>query len=84
MSTIADRSDRRPGAGVEENPAVAEIRDRRTPELDEVRRLLFPSLPPEDGWTRIERALERAKDERRLDAIDALARRVRPRPGAEP
>ena len=45
----------------------------RTPELDQVRRLLFPTLPPEEGWARIEGALAGAKDEERLDAIEELA-----------
>jgi hypothetical protein len=45
----------------------------RTPELDQVRRLLFPSLPPEEGWARIEAALARAKDEERVEAIEDLA-----------
>jgi hypothetical protein len=47
--------------------------ERRTPELDQVRRLLFPELPPEEGWARIEGALEGAKDEGRIDAIEELA-----------
>ena len=47
--------------------------DPRTPELDQVRRLLFPSLPPEEGWARIERALAGAKDENRIEAIEELA-----------
>jgi hypothetical protein len=47
--------------------------ERRTPELDQVRRLLFPTLPAEEGWARIEGALEGAKDEERLDAIEDLA-----------
>ena len=51
---------------------------RRTAELDQVRRLLFPSLPPDDGWARIDRALSAARDAKRLDAIEDLAeRRVR-------
>ena len=45
----------------------------RTPELDQVRRLLFPTLPPEEGWARIEGAIAGAKDEERLDAIEDLA-----------
>ena len=46
---------------------------QRTPELDRVRRLLFPTLPPEEGWSRIEGALAGAKDEERIDAIEELA-----------
>ncbi|HEY2777885.1 MAG TPA: hypothetical protein VGI77_08260 [Gaiellaceae bacterium] len=49
--------------------------DGRTPELDQVRRLLFPTLPPEEGWSRIEGALAGAKDEERLEAIEELAGR---------
>jgi len=47
--------------------------ERRTPELDQVRRLLFPTLPPEEGWARIESALAGAKDDERIDAIESLA-----------
>jgi hypothetical protein len=47
--------------------------EERSPELDQVRRLLFPSLPPEEGWARIEAALRDAKDDERLDAIESLA-----------
>ena len=47
--------------------------ERHSPELDQVRRLLFPSLPPEEGWARIETALAGAKDEERIDAIENLA-----------
>jgi len=52
---------------------VPENPQGRTPELDQVRRLLFPTLPPEEGWARIEGALAGAKDEERLDAIEELA-----------
>ena len=48
---------------------------RRTPELDQVRRLLFPTLSPEEGWARIEGALAGAKDDERADAIEELAGR---------
>ena len=54
---------------------MAETPPRRTPELDQVRRLLFPALPPEQGWERIERALAGAKDDERADAIEELAGR---------
>jgi hypothetical protein len=46
---------------------------KRTPELDQVRRLLFPTLPPEEGWARIENALAGAQDEERAEAIERLA-----------
>jgi hypothetical protein len=51
------------------------VSEQRTPELDQVRRLLFPSLPPEDGWARVERALAGAQDEERIDAIEGLVGR---------
>jgi hypothetical protein len=47
----------------------------RSPELDEVRRLLFPRLSEDDGWAQIERAFERATDPRKQEAIEAYARR---------
>jgi hypothetical protein len=48
-------------------------RPERSPELDQVRRLLFPGLPPEEGWARIDGALEGARDEQRIEAIEDLA-----------
>jgi len=54
---------------------VPEDSTRRTPELDQVRRLLFPTLSPEEGWARIEGALAGAKDDDRVDAIEELAGR---------
>ena len=45
----------------------------RSPELDEVRRLLFPGLSEDDGWAKIERAFERAADPRKQEAIEAYA-----------
>jgi hypothetical protein len=51
------------------------VSEQRTPELDQVRRLLFPSLPPEDGWARVEGALAGAQDEERIDAIEGLVGR---------
>jgi hypothetical protein len=47
----------------------------RSPELDEVRRLLFPGLSEDDGWAKIERAFERAADPRKQEAIEAYAQR---------
>ena len=38
-----------------------------------MRRLLFPSLPPEEGWALIDQALEGAQDEERMARIDELA-----------
>ena len=47
--------------------------DDRSPELDQVRRLLFPNLTEEDGWARIDAALEGAADPERVDAIERFA-----------
>jgi predicted TIM-barrel enzyme len=52
------------------NPAA-----NRSPELDEVRRLLFPGLSPEDGWARIDLAFSRAADPEQWRKIEALATR---------
>jgi predicted TIM-barrel enzyme len=52
------------------NPAA-----NRSPELDEVRRLLFPGLSPEDGWARIDLAFSRAADPEQWRKIEALAAR---------
>ena len=45
----------------------------RSPELDQVRQLLFPGLPAEEGWAKIDAAFAGASDERRVEAIEALA-----------
>ena len=47
----------------------------RSPELDEVRRLLFPLLNEEEAWAKIERAFAGAADPRKQEAIEAFARR---------
>jgi hypothetical protein len=44
-----------------------------SPELDKVRQLLFPDLSVEEGWERIDAALDAAADPKRLDAIDEIA-----------
>jgi hypothetical protein len=49
----------------------------RSPELDEVRRLLFPRLSEDEGWARVDRAFRGAADPRKQDAIEAYARRRR-------
>jgi hypothetical protein len=46
-----------------------------SPELDKVRQLLFPELPVEEGWARIDAAMEQAADPKRLDAIEKIAAR---------
>jgi len=53
------------------------MRDReegRSPELDGVRRRLFPELSPEEGWAQIERALDGAADGERWERIERIAR----------
>ncbi len=45
----------------------------RSRDLDEVRKLLFPALPVEEGWARIDAAFAAAADPRKLDAIEELA-----------
>jgi len=52
----------------------------RSPELDEVRRLLFPKLDEDEGWAKIDRAFERAGDPHKQEAIEAYARRELARP----
>ena len=47
----------------------------RSPELDEVRRLLFPKLNEDDGWSKIDAAFRGADDPRKQAAIEAYARR---------
>ena len=45
----------------------------RSPELDAVRRLLFPNLTTADGWERIDRAFSGAADPKRVSAIEERA-----------
>jgi hypothetical protein len=45
----------------------------RSPELDKVRQLLFRDLTEEEGWARIDAAIEGAADPRKLDAIEEIA-----------
>jgi len=47
----------------------------RSPELDAVRELLFPHLPAEDGWRRIDNAFEAQRDEDRWRRVEKIARR---------
>ena len=35
--------------------------------------MLFPGLPAEEGWAKIDAAFAGASDERRVEAIEALA-----------
>jgi hypothetical protein len=46
---------------------------RRSAELAQLRRMLFPRLAPEEGWRRIDVAFERATDPERLERIERLA-----------
>jgi len=43
----------------------------RSPELDKVREMLFPNLEAEEGWARIENALNDAVEKERIDRIEA-------------
>lgn len=45
----------------------------RPPELDLVRQMLYPNLPEEEGWARIEAALSGAADPKRWEAIERIA-----------
>jgi hypothetical protein len=45
----------------------------RSPELDQVRQMLFPQLPATQGWARIDRALDGAADPKRIERIEDLA-----------
>jgi hypothetical protein len=45
----------------------------RSPELDQVRRLLFPNLTTADGWAQIDRAFSGAADPKRVQAIEDRA-----------
>ncbi|HEY7398573.1 MAG TPA: hypothetical protein VH538_09740 [Gaiellaceae bacterium] len=42
----------------------------RSEELDQVRRMLFPDLPPDEGWARIDAAIAGAAAEQRAPAPD--------------
>lgn len=44
-----------------------------TPDIDQMRRLLFPDLPPEEGWKQIELAFQGALDEQRWRRIEQRA-----------
>ena len=47
----------------------------RSQELDEARQRLFPDLPAEEGWAKIDRALNAAADQDRLERVEELADR---------
>ena len=49
----------------------------RSPELDQVRRILFPLLDTEEGWANIDRAIQGAADDKRWAAIEKGAKRHR-------
>lgn len=44
----------------------------RSPELERVRQLLFPALPPEEGWARIDAAIAGASEPGRAEAVERL------------
>jgi hypothetical protein len=54
----------------------------RSPDLDEVRRMLFPRLSPAEGWAKIEWAMRGAADPGKQTAIEAAAERVQLRDGS--
>jgi hypothetical protein len=45
----------------------------RPPDLEQVRQMLFPDLPAEEGWARIDEAISGASDPARWAAIEHLA-----------
>jgi hypothetical protein len=54
-------------------------RDRgRSRELDVVRELLFPHLPEQEGWRRIDDADQGQRDEERWQRIERIAAREDP------
>jgi hypothetical protein len=52
---------------------VGEKDRERSPELEQLRQKLFPNLPPEEGWARIDEAFSGASDPERWDRIELLA-----------
>jgi hypothetical protein len=51
------------------------VGENRSPELDQVRQLLFPKLTEDEGWARIDAAIAGASDEERVEAIEQIAAR---------
>ena len=47
--------------------------NERSPDLEQLRLMLFPRLSREEGWRRIETAFERADDRQRSMRIEQLA-----------
>jgi hypothetical protein len=54
---------------------VGDDEQERSPELERVRRMLFPNLSEEEGWARIDEAIEGASDPARVEEIERLASR---------
>jgi hypothetical protein len=52
---------------------MADAQPSRSPELDQVRQMLFPRLTAEEGWARIDEVLEAAADPERIDRIERAA-----------
>ncbi len=52
---------------------MGEADSNRSPELDRVRQMLFPQLPEEEGWAKIDAAISGAADSQRIAAIERLA-----------
>lgn len=44
-----------------------------SPELDQVRHMLFPDLSPSEGWARIDGAIRGASDSGKWSRIEGLA-----------
>ncbi len=53
---------------------MGEAEHSRSPELDQVRRMLFPDLPEDEGWARIDAAFSGAADPERVEAIERIAK----------
>jgi hypothetical protein len=54
-------------------PRMRTQENERSPDLEQLRLMLFPRLSREDGWRRIDAAFERAADRERSRRIEQLA-----------
>lgn len=48
-------------------------RERRSPDLDQTRQMLFPKLSEEEGWKRMDAAARGASDPGKQAAIERIA-----------
>ena len=62
-----------PGGRTPDSAPMSDFEPDRSPELDRVRQMLFPQLPPQEGWARIDAAFSGAADPQRTAAIERLA-----------